>query len=107
VSDGPDLTVLAGYVRNKLQAGQAATIIVKGRRVFIVPHTVLGGELPGVLVASEKGESLWVDPNTPLNWHMFVAGGFSLPRARIVAKTFSAIRGTSKKRKQGMLDAKT
>ena len=93
MAEQPDITVLAGYVRNKLRAGRTATVVLAKRRVHIIPHTTLGQDIPGLLVASDKGESLWVHPNTPLNAAMFSAGGFGLQRARLLTRVFNAIRG--------------
>jgi hypothetical protein len=89
----PDLRVLAGYVRNKVQKGQTATFMAHGRRVHIIPHTLLTGELPGLLVASDRGESIWVTHDTPLNVITFQAGGFHLRRASLLCNLFKAIRG--------------
>lgn len=96
MTDEPNIDTLAGHVRNRLKAGQTTTVILDKRRVHFIPHVVLGQEIPGVLVASDKGESLWVQPSTVLNTVAFQAGGFSLRRARLLGRVFSAIRGKSK-----------
>lgn len=82
---------LAGFIRNKVRAGQTATFVLSGRRVHVIPHTVLGQELPGMLVASDRGESLWVDPATPLNTALFMAGGFSTGRASALVRLFKQL----------------
>lgn len=97
----PDLTTLAGYVRNRISTGQPATIVLEGRRVHIIPNAVLGQDLPGMLVASDRGESLWVEPKTNLGVTAFVAGGFTMSRARTLARLFQTIRERRNKSLRG------
>lgn len=95
-----DYSVVAGHVRNRLRAGQATSLMIDKRRVFFIPTGIFGDTLPAVLVASEKRESLLVHPHTPLNRQAFVAGGFSLTRARTLASIFDAIRGKQSTKSQ-------
>lgn len=100
---GPDMRILAGFVRNKVSAGRTATFMLDKRRVHVIPHTVLDQEIPGLLVCSDRGESLWIEPHSALNALRFQSGGFSLHRAKILVRLFTAIRGTQKHASRGEL----
>ena len=100
VANDPDLSVLAGYVRNRIKAGQSAQFMYAGRRVFIVPTTAFGDTLPGMLVAVAPGASIVVEPDTPLGTITFVAAGFRLHFAVFLVNLFLAIRGKPLKQPQ-------
>lgn len=95
-ADTPDLSRLAAYVRNRLEAEGTARIVLNKRTVYIIKADRLGDTLPGLLVASDLGESVMVRPDMPLNSGIFVSGRFSLQRAATLSKLFLAMRGTNR-----------
>lgn len=89
-----DLRGLAGYVRNRLAAGEVAEFRAAGATFFIVMLP-----LRRVLVATDKGESFVVSDTTPVSIPTLVAGRFSLARAAYLCHLFRAMSG--KVRTQG------
>ena len=87
----PDYTVLSGYLRNKLRAGECCTITLHKRRVFFAPSAAWGAEIPEILVALDKGASLTITERTVLAPASFVAGGFPLTMASTLSRVFRVL----------------
>lgn len=87
MSKSPDLRVLAGYVRNRLKRGETASFRAKGAEFFI-------SRLPfdRLLVATDKGESAFIEARHRIDFHTFAAKGFRLQRAIFAARLFASIR---------------
>lgn len=101
----PNIVRLASYIQNRISERGAADFAYRKRRIFVVSHTALNRELPGMLVATDRGASMYFDHTVPMNETTFIAGGFDLQTSRLLYRVFDAIRGkqriteTSKVRK--------
>ena len=97
----PDLSVLAGYVRNRIRIGGTAIFWLHGTEIFVTPTG--DGRL---LIAASKGASVVLSPEDRNNAYTYQKGGFRLQQAAALTRMVDAIRGKLERAKSASQDRK-
>jgi hypothetical protein len=84
----PDLSTLAGYVRNSIKQGKVAEFTCLGTTFYVVE---VGG--PALLITTTVGESVVLRHDSVASVTTLLAGRFSLRRAAFVCRLIDALRG--------------
>ena len=95
MKEKPDLRVLAGFIRNKIKAGQPASIMHKGVEIIITR-----APFDRLLVATSAGEAIIIEAHQPISFHTFTRKGFRLQRASFLANTFQVLSDTIDMRRE-------
>ena len=95
MKEKPDLRVLAGFIRNKIKAGQPASITHKGVEIIITR-----APFDRLLVATSAGEAVIIESHQPISFHTFARKGFRLQRASFLANAFQVLSDTTDMRRE-------